>query len=273
MKAKRRLGQNFLVDRHYQQRIVGALRPSSGETIVEIGPGHGALTRWLVEAGANVIAIEADEDLIPELNETFGSAENFRLVSADALEVDFAQLAGEGKRVRVIGNLPYNISTPILQLLIGSRHCISEVVVMLQREVVERMIAKPGGKEYGYLSVLVQLYCQLEKLFDVPPGAFRPAPRVTSSVCRLRLSFEPRIAVHDENLFLELTQVIFSQRRKTIFNNLRAGRSRLGLSDADIEQGLAGCHLDLRRRAETMSLTEIAGLADCIEALKSGVQT
>lgn len=268
MKAKRRLGQNFLVDRRYQQRIVGALHPSSGETIVEIGPGHGALTRWLVEAGANVIAIEADEDLIPGLNETFASAKNFRLLRADALEVDFAQLVAEGERVRVIGNLPYNISTPILQTLIASRHRISEAVVMLQREVVERMIAKPGGKEYGYLSILVQLYCQLEKLFDVPPGAFRPAPKVTSSVCRLRLSLEPTIAVHDERLFLELTQVMFSQRRKTIFNNLRAGQTRLGLSDLDVEQRLLACDLDLRRRAETMSLTEIAALADCIAALK-----
>ncbi len=265
MIAKRRLGQNFLVDQNYQQRIVAALGSVKGETVIEIGPGHGALTQWLIKAGANVIAIEADRDLIVEIETTFGSSLGFRLILADALEVDLSQLIQPAERVRVIGNLPYNISTPIVQHLIDSRDCISELVIMLQREVVERMTAKPGGKEYGYLSVMVQLYCEIDRLFDVPPGAFRPAPKVQSSLCRLRLSLEPRIRVKDEKQFLEVTQVIFSQKRKTILNNLRAGLGRLGLSTiADCQQRVATTGLDLRRRAETLTIDEIALLADCI---------
>ena len=140
----------------------------------------------------------------------------------------------------------------------------SEMTVMLQREVVERIGAPPGGKEYGYLSVLVQFYCEVEPLFDVPPGAFRPAPKVDSSLVRLRTRVKTAVTVSDEAFFLTLTQVIFAQRRKTILNNVRAGRDRLGLARVDELESLLGeCGIDLRRRAETLAITEIAQLADC----------
>ncbi|HET7288607.1 MAG TPA: 16S rRNA (adenine(1518)-N(6)/adenine(1519)-N(6))-dimethyltransferase RsmA [Pyrinomonadaceae bacterium] len=265
MRAKRSLGQNFLVDRHYQQKIVAALGARSGETIIEIGPGRGALTQWLVETGANVVAIETDTDLLPILEESFGSRQNFRVIAADALAFDYSTVASRENRARLIGNLPYNISTPLLSRLIEYRDLISELVVMLQREVVDRMVATPGGKEYGYLSVMVQLYSRVERLFDVPPGAFRPAPKVHSTVCRARLSAGPSIALADERWFRDTAQVIFAQRRKTLRNNLRAGRARLGVSEmADLESALAECEIDPGRRAETLSIAEIARLSDCI---------
>jgi 16S rRNA (adenine1518-N6/adenine1519-N6)-dimethyltransferase len=257
MRAKRGLGQNFLTGAHYPQRIVDAVSPRSDETIIEIGPGYGALTALLVESGARLFAIELDRSLIAELNERFTGRTNLKLIEADALDVDFCRLIGPAGSARVVANLPYYVATPILQRLIEQRVCIHEMTLMLQREVVERMIAKPGGKEYGYLSVLVQFYCEVEKLFDVPPGAFRPAPKVYSSVVRLRT----RVTVDDDRGFLDLIKVLFSQRRKTILNNLRAGGNRLGLGDEDgIASALNNSLIDPRRRAETLSIEEIVRL-------------
>jgi 16S rRNA (adenine1518-N6/adenine1519-N6)-dimethyltransferase len=266
MKAKRRLGQNFLVDTSYQERIIRAVHPQPNETILEIGPGHGALTEYLVASGARVIAIELDHALIAPLRASFALHDNFTLVAADALDVDFAaliQAAGPAtsshQTGRVVANLPYYISTPIIQRLIATP-AITEMTVMLQREVVERITAASGGKEYGYLSVLVQYACEAESLFDVPPGAFRPAPKVWSSVLRLTRRTSPAAEVRDEALFIELAKLLFAQRRKTILNNLRAGQTRL--PQADLHAALAQAGLDAQRRAETLTLAEMAALAN-----------
>jgi 16S rRNA (adenine1518-N6/adenine1519-N6)-dimethyltransferase len=267
MRAKRSLGQNFLVGSHYPRRIIDSVAPQEGETIVEIGPGQGALTGLLLERGARVIAVELDPDLIPGLSRMFSSLENFRLIQADALKVDYCELIAPDAAARVVANLPYYISTPILQRLIEHRRCLSEMTLMLQREVVERITAPPGGKEYGVLSVLAQFYCEVEKLFDVPPGAFRPAPQVYSSVLRLRARARAAAPVNDEALMVELTKTLFAQRRKTILNNLRAGRDRLGLTDeSEIGGLLSSCGLESKRRAETLSIEEIARLANAITA-------
>jgi 16S rRNA (adenine1518-N6/adenine1519-N6)-dimethyltransferase len=265
MRAKRRLGQNFLVGAHYPERIIAAVAPRSDETLIEIGPGYGALTALLVESGAQVIAIELDQELIPQLNALFASHPNFQLVAADALEVDLCALLAGSSAARVVANLPYYISTAILQRLLEQRQCLREMTLMLQREVVERIAANPGGKEYGYLSVLVQFYCTTEKLFDVPPGAFRPIPKVHSSVLRLRVREQPAAEVNDEALFIELSKTLFAQRRKTILNNLRAGWGRLGLASGDeVKQLLSAATLDPQRRAETLALDELARLANVI---------
>lgn len=267
MRAKRRLGQIFLVGSRYPRRIVDAVSPQSGETIIEIGPGQGALTELLIESGARVIAIELDRGLIPHLSERFGGNGNFRLVEADALEIDFCETIAPDATARAVANLPYYISTPVLRRLIEHRRCLREMTLMLQREVVERIAACPGGKEYGFLSVLAQLYCEVEKLFDVPPGAFRPAPKVYSSVIRLRTRQQTAAMVEDESLFIELTKVLFAQRRKTILNNLRAGWGRLGLTDgSQVNQLLSSSNLDPQRRAETLSIEEIARLANAINS-------
>ena len=271
MRAKRSLGQNFLVGSHFPRRIVDSIAPRTGQTIVEIGPGQGALTGLLLESGARVIAVELDPELIPRLSQMFSGSDNFRLIEADALEVDYCELIAPDATARVVANLPYYISTPILQHLIGHRRCLSEMTLMLQREVVERITANPGGKEYGFLSVLVQFYCQVEKLFDVPPGAFRPAPKVYSSVVRVRPRPRPAAPVNDEALMIELTKALFAQRRKTILNNLRAGRNKLGLHhQSAISDLLSSCKLDPKRRAEDLSVEEIARLADAITTAQIG---
>lgn len=266
MHAKKSLGQNFLVGDHYPQKIVTAVQPQPNETILEIGPGHGALTEKLIASGARVVAIELDKDLLPELTATFSDAQNFQLVVADAMKVNFCEIIQPAATARVVANLPYYISTPILQRLIAHRTCISEMTLMLQREVVDRIVAEPGGKEYGYLSALVQFYCEAGKLFDVPPGAFRPAPKVHSSVLRLRVRTETAAAVRDEKFFLTMLSALFAQRRKTILNNLRAGRARLSLVDDEtIKAALDSISLNPQRRAETLSLSEMAALANCLQ--------
>ncbi|MFN0087636.1 MAG: 16S rRNA (adenine(1518)-N(6)/adenine(1519)-N(6))-dimethyltransferase RsmA [Blastocatellia bacterium] len=265
MNAKRSLGQNFLTGDHYPRRIVDSVPLAAGDTVVEIGPGHGALTGLLLARGARLVAIEIDSWLIPPLRETFGSHPNFSLIEGDALTIDLRRVMAPATKAHVVANLPYNISTPILQRLIEQRESILDMTLMLQREVVDRITAPPGGREYGFLSVLVQFYCETEKLFDVPPGAFRPTPRVWSSVTRLTVRPRPAAVVRSEATLIELTKALFAQRRKTILNNLRAARPRLGLGeDARISELLAGIPLDPRRRAETLSLSELALLADAM---------
>jgi len=262
MHAKRSLGQNFLVDPQFPRRIVEAVAPRPGETIVEIGPGHGALTELLVARGARVVAVELDRELIAPLGARFPAHPDFRLLEADALGVDFCREIAPAATARVVANLPYYVSTPILRRLIAQRRCLSEMTLMLQREVVERMLAGPGGKEYGFLSVLVQFYCEGRRLFDVPPGAFRPAPKVYSSVVRLGFRPQPAEEVPDEEAFIELVKVLFAQRRKTILNNLRAGRGRLGMAvEGEAALALATAGLEPSRRAETLTIPELARLA------------
>ncbi len=263
MHAKKSLGQNFLVGDHYPKRIVASVAPKPDETILEIGPGHGALTEFLIASGARVIAIELDRDLIPKLREKFSAAENFQLVEADALRVKISEIIKPATTVRVVANLPYYISTAILQHLLTERTCITDLTLMLQSEVVTRLTATPGGRDYGYLSALVQFYCEAHKLFDVPPGAFRPIPKVTSSMMRLRVREKPAAEVSDEKFFVALISSLFAQRRKTISNNLRAARGRLHLGDDEsISNALAAAELDGRRRGETLSLQEMAQLAE-----------
>ncbi|HEX8189669.1 MAG TPA: 16S rRNA (adenine(1518)-N(6)/adenine(1519)-N(6))-dimethyltransferase RsmA, partial [Pyrinomonadaceae bacterium] len=235
-----------------------------GETVLEIGPGRGALTALLLEGGARVVAVELDRELAPLLRERFAGREDFKLVEADALGVDFCAAAEPAESARVVANLPYNISTAILQRLIEQRACVPEMVLMLQREVVERITAPPGSAERGYLTVLVEAFCRPEALFDVPPGAFRPVPKVWSTVARLRA--RPGAAeVFDERLFLRLVGAGFAQKRKTILNNLRS-------APADLRVGQAGgaaalledAGIDPRRRAEALTLDDWRGLADAL---------
>lgn len=255
----KRLGQHFLRDQRTIHRIIDALNPKSDETIVEIGPGTGALTSVLVERAGRLVAIEFDNKLAPLLQERFGAFGNFKLVMADALTVDFCKEIRPAQSARIVANLPYNISTAILQRLIAQRACIDEMVLMLQREVVERVLAPAGTSDRGFISVLVEAYCEAEKLFDVAPGAFRPPPKVWSSV--MRLKFRSRINAEntDESLLWEVVSAGFAQKRKTILNNLRHTSGRLQETlkrngGASIVLCKAG--IDLQRRAETLTVEE-----------------
>ena len=264
---QKRFGQNFLINQGIVDRIIDALAPGPAETIVEIGPGQGALTSQLVERAGSVVAIEFDRNLITFLQTTFREKENFKLIADDALAVDFCAAIQPASDARVVANLPYNISTAILQRLIAQRACLPEMILMLQREVVERIAAAPGSKERGYLSVLVEAYCKAEKLFDVAPGSFRPAPKVWSSVVRLRRK-EKTDVPRDEDLFWELASAGFAQKRKTILNNLRHTPAQLtelikGHGGASIILCRAG--IELQRRAETLTLEEWVRLARTLE--------
>ena len=255
----KRLGQHFLRDQRTIQRIIDGLAPEPDETIIEIGPGTGALTSALVERAGHVVAVEFDNKLEPFLRERFASFGNFKLVMADALIVDLCAEILPARSARLVANLPYNISTAILQRLIAQRACLDEMVLMLQREVVERVLAPPGTTDRGYISVFVEAYCEAEKLFDVAPGAFRPPPKVWSSVMRLR--FRPRINAEstDEALLWEVVSAGFAQKRKTILNNLRNASGRL--QEALKRNGgasivLCQANVELQRRAETLTLEE-----------------
>lgn len=249
MRPKRSLGQNFLRDDGIIQKIVGALDLDNNDTVVEIGSGQGALTGRLVGQAGSVIAIEFDRDLIGPLKTRFGSFANFRLVNADALSVDFSAVLAAcdiGGQAKLIANLPYNISTPILRRLAEQRSLFSTLVLMFQKEVVERITAGPGGKERGFLSVITESAFETEYLFDVPPEAFSPVPRVRSSVVRLTPK-EPFPG--DERLFWQTVSAGFAQKRKTILNSLRP-------RFPDARDLLTSAGIDPMRRAETLSLDE-----------------
>ena len=261
------LGQNFLINAGVVSRIIEALAPNSNETIIEIGPGRGALTSQLLGKAGVVVAVEFDRNLVPLLQQAFGAHENFKLLAADALAVDFCAVIQPATHARVVANLPYNIATAILQRLIGQRSCISEMVLMLQKEVVERLIAPPGSKERGYVSVFVEAYCETEKLFDVAPGSFRPAPKVWSSVIRLRLKQQAALA-KNENLLWQLVSAGFAQRRKTMLNNLRGAPPELGeliKRHGGASLILCRAEIEVQRRAETLTLEEWLRLVRAIE--------
>jgi len=255
----KRLGQHFLRDQRAIHRIVDALAPKPEETIVEIGPGTGALTSVLVERAGRVIAVEFDSKLAPLLSERFSAFPNFKLVMANALTTDFCAEILPARSARLVANLPYNISTAILQRLISQRACIDEMVLMLQKEVVERVLAPAGTSDRGFISVLVEAYCETEKLFDVAPGAFRPPPKVWSSV--MRLKFRPQINadIADQNLLWETVSAGFAQKRKTILNNLRHASGRLQemlKRNGGASIVLCKANVELQRRAETLTLEE-----------------
>jgi 16S rRNA (adenine1518-N6/adenine1519-N6)-dimethyltransferase len=271
--AKKSLGQNFLADREVARRIVASVAPRSDDLIIEIGPGTGALTRMLAEASGYVVAIEIDRRLIEDLQREFAS-DRVRIIEADALAVDWNALidsateswrAATGNqdepRIRVVANLPYYISTAIIERLMSLGHRLFDMMLMLQSEVVERIASPPGSREYGYLSVLVQYHCETAKLFAVPPSAFRPPPKVQSALLRLTVRERPAVDVSDPARFFALVRAAFAQRRKTIANNLKAARHALNIT-REINAALEQAGIEPQRRAETLSLEEFAALLD-----------
>ncbi len=255
IRARKSLGQNFLVDQGFVDRIVEAASITPEDTVVEIGPGTGALTRSLAGQAGRVVAIELDERLFLRLKSELADLQNLDLINGDALKFPFEKLPGP---VKVVANLPYYISTPIITRLVAARANISLMVLMLQKEVAARISAPPGGKDYGYLSVMVQLHAEARTLFTVPAGAFRPVPKVDSAVISLRILKAPAVECRDYALYERVVGAAFSQRRKTLKNTLKASRLFM---DEGIE-GIASAGIDPHRRGETLSLAEFAKLTD-----------
>jgi 16S rRNA (adenine1518-N6/adenine1519-N6)-dimethyltransferase len=251
--ARKRFGQHFLHDPQVIGRIIDAINPNPGDVLIEIGPGLGAITLPLIQMGVRVIALDIDRDVLRILSEQQIPGDQLRLIEADALRFDFKSLSNElGQPLRVIGNLPYNISTPLLFHLLESAASISDMHFMLQKEVIDRMVAGPGSKTYGRLSVMVQAQARAESLFDVGPGAFKPPPKVVSSIVRVIPTIDTAIAVLDQALFGTIVTGAFSQRRKTCRNALRPW-----LNDEDF----IALNLDPTRRPETLGVSEFAQIA------------
>jgi 16S rRNA (adenine1518-N6/adenine1519-N6)-dimethyltransferase len=251
-RPRRRFGQHFLHDPAVIARIIEAVAPAPGDRIVEIGPGEGALTLPLLARGVALTVIELDRDLASKLAARPEAGTLLTVVQGDALKVKLAELAAPGERLRLVGNLPYNVSTPLLFRFIAQAAQVRDMHFMLQREVVERMAASPGTKAYGRLTVMLAAACRVAPLFDIGPGAFRPPPRVWSSVVRLEPWPEPPFALPDPARFAELVRRAFGQRRKTLRNALA------GLVDEDAIRA-AGC--DPGVRAETLPPEVFARLA------------
>lgn len=262
IKMSKKLGQNFLIKRGIVDEIVHAAELTPGETVLEVGPGIGTLTQGLAQSGADVTAIELDRRLLEVLDTTLASYDNVRIVHGDVLKLDVPTIMNH-KPFKVVANLPYYITTPIIMSLLESKLPIERLVVMVQKEVALRMVAKPGTKDYGALSVAVQYYTEPDIVLDVPPKSFLPAPAVTSSVIRCVLRDKPPIDVIDEKLFFRVVKAGFAQRRKTFANTMKT----TGLSKDRIEELLAKANIDGQRRGETFTLQEFADVANAWAAL------
>jgi 16S rRNA (adenine1518-N6/adenine1519-N6)-dimethyltransferase len=252
VRARKRFGQHFLHDPAVIARIVAAIDPRPGQRLIEIGPGLGALTLPLLERAGRLEVVEIDRDVIPILAARARGHGELIVNQADVLAFDFAALGGSGRHLRLCGNLPYNISTPLLFHVLGAAPSLIDMHFMLQKEVVARMAAAPGTADYGRLTVMLAVQCRVERLFDVGPGAFRPAPAVDSAVVRLVPHPTPPFAVADSVRFAEVVARAFGQRRKTLRNALK------GVVDAE---GFAAAGIDAGRRAQTLAPEDFARLA------------
>ncbi|MBI5563081.1 MAG: ribosomal RNA small subunit methyltransferase A [Deltaproteobacteria bacterium] len=256
---KKRLGQHFLKDGNIIRKIIARADIIPGEPVLEIGPGTGELTAGLLAAGAVVTAIEADAGLSGFLAERFNdeiAEERLRIITADALKVSFLELAN-GRAWRCVSNLPYNVSGPVITKLINERLAFTSMTLMLQKEVAQRLVASPGGKAYGILSILSQMHAGIEIAFDVGPSAFFPAPKVTSSVVALTPLPAPRANIPDEGFFRKTVTASFTGRRKTLANSLRP----LGIPQEAVKDAIARCGIAGVRRGETLTIAEWAALS------------
>jgi len=265
IRTRKRFGQHFL-EPVWADKVVDAIAPAAGDSILEIGPGPGILTLRLAPRVSRLVAIEVDRDLIAELTPKLPA--NATIVSGDVLDIDLdAAVPSSEKAIRVVGNLPYNISSPILFRLLSleSRRPVSDATLMLQREVADRITAKPGTAEFGVLSVLVQWRADVTRLLTIPPGAFRPPPDVRSAL--IRLAFRPSpLELRDPALFERMVRSVFTQRRKTLSNALGPFGEEIGTRPA---AALSTAGIDPSRRPETLEVIEFARLADTFAAAKS----
>jgi 16S rRNA (adenine1518-N6/adenine1519-N6)-dimethyltransferase len=264
---KKWLGQNLLVDSLYLNKIVQAAAVIAGETVVEVGAGLGVLTAALVHRGAKVCALEVDSGFFRVLGEKFAGFPDVELIHADALKYDFAALSERIGKLRVVANLPYNISSRLLFMFQENRDIFTSLHILLQKEVAERLIADPGTKDYGVLTVLLGISAKVELAFDIPPQAFFPAPEVTSTLVRVVFPDIPPFRVQDRQLLTRLVKASFAGRRKTLKNTLRNNRA-LGVRPETVTQAADDAGIDLGRRGETLTFEEFARFADAIKAGK-----
>lgn len=261
---QKRFGQNFLIDPHVLEKIIRFSEITKDDFVLEIGPGIGTMTQYLAEAAREVTAVEIDDALIPILKDTLKEWDNVTVIHGDILKTDIKKIAEEkngGRPVKVVANLPYYITTPIIMGLFESHVPVESVTVMVQKEVADRMQTGPGSKDYGALSLAVQYYAKPEIVANVPPNCFMPRPKVGSAVIRLQKYEVPPVKVKDEKLMFRLIRASFNQRRKTLVNSLK-NSSELDYSKEEVEKAVKDCGLSLTVRGEALTLEQFAALAD-----------
>ncbi|SFL35305.1 dimethyladenosine transferase [Lachnospiraceae bacterium KH1T2] len=266
--VKKKFGQNFLIDDNILKRIVSSSGTTKDDFVLEIGPGIGTMTQYLCEAAREVVAVEVDKKLIPVLGDTLAAYDNVTVINNDILKMDIAALAEEkngGKPIRVVANLPYYITTPIIMGLFESHAPIASITIMIQKEVADRMKAGPGSKIYGALSLAVQYYSDIEIVAEVPPSCFMPAPKVGSTVVHLVRSAEPKIKVKNEKLLFALIRASFNQRRKTLANGLK-NSPELNMTREQVLEGIEFIGKKPTVRGEELSLEEFGKLADFFDS-------
>ena len=264
---QKKFGQNFLIDPHVLDKIINAAEITKEDCVIEIGPGIGSVTQALIDNAGKVISIEIDDQLIPILTEQFGGCENFRLIHKDVLKVDLHKLIAEespNRRIKVVANLPYYITTPIIMMLLEHNLPIESITVMVQKEVADRMASGPGSKQYGAITVAMKYYCDTYLVANVPQNCFMPRPNVDSAVIKLTLHQEPIVDINDEEQLLKIIKAAFSQRRKTLLNTL-GSNGNLGLSKEEIKNVLDESGIGASTRGETLSLDDYAMLSNYID--------
>lgn len=261
---QKRFGQNFLIDTHVLEKIISASGITKDDFVLEIGPGIGTMTQYLAESAREVVAVEIDDALIPILQDTLKDWDNVSVIHGDILKTDIQKIAMEkngGKPIKVVANLPYYITTPIIMGLFENQVPIDSITIMVQKEVAERMQVGPGTKDYGALSLAVQYYAKPEIVANVPPNCFMPRPKVGSAVIRLTRHEKPPVKVQDEKLMFRLIRASFNQRRKTLVNGLK-NSPELNYSKEEIENALQKCELPLNIRGEALTLEQFADLSN-----------
>lgn len=267
---QKRFGQNFLIDTHVLEKIIAAAQISKEDFVLEIGPGIGTMTQYLAEYAREVAAVEIDNTLIPILKDTLKDWDNVTVINDDILKVDIRKLALErngGKPIKVVANLPYYITTPIIMGLFENQVPIDSITIMVQKEVADRMQVGPGTKDYGALSLAVQYYAKPEIVANVPPNCFMPRPKVGSAVIRLERYEKPPVEVSNEKLMFRIIRASFNQRRKTLVNGLKNSQE-LSYSREEIEEVLNECGIPLNIRGEALTLAEFASLANAFDKKK-----
>ena len=266
---QKRFGQNFLIDTHVLERIIEASEITKDDFVLEIGPGIGTMTQYLAEAAREVTAVEIDDALIPILKDTLKEWDNVTVLHGDILKTDIRKIADEknqGRPIKVVANLPYYITTPIIMGLFESHVPVDSITVMVQKEVADRMQTGPGSKDYGALSLAVQYYAEPKIVANVPPNCFRPRPKVGSAVIRLTRHQNPPVTTLDEKLMFRLIRASFNQRRKTLSNSLKNSQE-LPYSKEEVEAAIKECGLPLNIRGEALTLEQFARLSDTFSKL------